>query len=53
MKASMQRPPAELLYADELAALASTDRDPRPPGWRLSMPAVRRFILGDGDDLWC
>ena len=44
-----QRPPAEALYADELAALAAKDRDPRPPGWRLSMKAVRRFIVGDRD----
>ena len=44
-----QRPPAEALYADELAALAKSDRDPRPPGWQLSMKAVRRFIVGDRD----
>lgn len=43
----LQRPPAELLYADELALLASNDASPRPPGWRLSPPAVRRFLLGD------
>lgn len=49
MNPPVQRPPAELRYADELAALAVSDRDPRPPGWRLSMPAVRRFILGDGE----
>lgn len=49
MNPVVQRPPAELRYADELAALAASDRDPRPPGWRLSMPAVRRFLLGDGD----
>jgi MoxR-like ATPase len=42
-----QRPPAELLYAEELATLAKHDRDPRPPGWKLSMHAVRRFVLGD------
>ncbi|WP_233259525.1 AAA family ATPase [Ramlibacter sp. WS9] len=44
-----QRPPAEVLHADELAALARSDRDPRPPGWRLSMKAVRRFVVGDHD----
>ncbi|MFN8606157.1 MAG: AAA family ATPase [Vulcanimicrobiota bacterium] len=43
----LQRPPAEVLYADELARLAEHDRDPRPPGWQLSPPAVRRFLLGD------
>lgn len=42
----VQRPPAELLYADELAALARHDTAPRPPGWRLSMQAVLRFIAG-------
>ena len=48
MNARVQRPPAAQLYADELAALAANDSGPRPPGWRLSMPAVRRFILGEG-----
>lgn len=43
---AMQRPPAELLYADELARLAAEDRGPVPPGWRLSMGAVIRFIAG-------
>jgi len=46
----MQRPPSEVLYAAELARLQAEDdqsRAPRPPGWRLSMNAVRRFILGD------
>jgi MoxR-like ATPase len=42
----MQRPPAEALYADELAALAKADKSPRPPGWQLSMQAVRQFIAG-------
>ena len=47
-KPHMQRPPAELRYADELAALAARDKHPRPAGWKLSMPAVREFILGSG-----
>ncbi|MHA6760005.1 ATP-binding protein [Streptacidiphilus sp. PAMC 29251] len=42
-----QRPPAELRYADELAALRAADSDPRPPGWELSLRAARRFIVGD------
>ncbi len=43
-----QRPPAEVLYADELSRLAEgDDGNPRPPGWRLSLPAVRRFVVGD------
>ena len=40
------RPPAEMLEADELRALAQADRDPRPPGWKLSPRAVRSFICG-------
>ena len=43
---SVQRPPAERAHAAELQALSRADTAPRPPGWRLSMPAVRRFILG-------
>ena len=42
----VQRPPAEVLYAEELALLAREDRGPVPPGWRLSMKAVLRFIGG-------
>jgi len=45
--AALQRPPAEILYADELARLARHDRDPRPPGWALSLKAARAFVLGD------
>ena len=40
------RRPAELEYAQELAALAETDRDARPDGWKLSPRAVRTYILG-------
>lgn len=45
-----QRLPAERLHADELLALAAADTHPRPPGWRLSPQAVRRFILGGAAD---
>ncbi|WP_129140897.1 AAA family ATPase [Modicisalibacter coralii] len=41
------RRPAESRYEDELQRLAETDEGPRPPGWRLSPKAVRRFVLGD------
>lgn len=41
-----QRQPAEVLYADELAHLTTHDTAPKPPGWRLSMAAVRDFVLG-------
>ncbi|WP_457032506.1 ATP-binding protein [Kitasatospora sp. P5_F3] len=43
----IQRPPAEVRYAEELAALRADDRDPRPPGWQLSLRAARRFVIGD------
>src|SRR5215468_3163230 len=41
------RSPAEVRYADELERLIAADDAPRPPGWRMSARAVRRFILGD------
>jgi MoxR-like ATPase len=48
----MVRPPAERVYADELAALAAADSGAKPPGWKLSPRAVRKFILGsDGTAL--
>ena len=40
------RPPAEIVYARELAALAANDTEARPRGWRLSPRAVRTFIAG-------
>jgi MoxR-like ATPase len=43
----LQRPPAEIQFADELARLRAHDTDQRPPGWSLSMTAVRRFVVGD------
>lgn len=43
----LQRPPAEVRHAEELAALRAADGDPRPPGWQLSLRAARRFIVGD------
>ena len=36
VRAAILRPPAETQYEDELRALAQADRDPRPPGWKLS-----------------
>lgn len=44
-----QRPPAEIAHADELAKLRENDDGEKPPGWSMSLPAVRRFILGDAD----
>lgn len=46
---AMQRPPAEVLYAEELEALRRSDKAPRPPGWGMSLQAVRSFILGERD----
>lgn len=43
----VQRPPAEVRFADELERLRESDTAPRPPGWRLSLAAARRFIVGD------
>jgi MoxR-like ATPase len=43
----MQRPPAEVRYADELARLRDADTAPKPPGWALSLEAARRFVVGD------
>jgi MoxR-like ATPase len=45
--ANLQRPPAEILYAAQLAQLQAQDGDIKPPGWALSMKAARSFILGD------
>lgn len=40
------KPPAEVLYADELDALKNADKLARPPGWLLSPSAVKTFITG-------
>jgi len=43
----MIKPPAEILYRKELAALKEADAGSRKPeGWLLSPKAVRTFILG-------
>lgn len=42
-----QRLPAEVYYAEELAALRKADPYPRPPGWSLSPKGVEAFVLGD------
>lgn len=43
---NMLRAPAEVLYAEELEALAKDDKFPRPPGWKLSPRAVLTYITG-------
>lgn len=40
------RLPAEVEFKDELAALATADRDPRPENWRLSPKAVLTYVMG-------
>ena len=44
------RLPAERRYADELAALESADREPRPSGWKLSPKAVLTYLAGGEAD---
>ncbi|HZN33510.1 MAG TPA: AAA family ATPase [Pirellulaceae bacterium] len=48
--AALQRPAAEMLYADELARLTEASADePKPRGWRLSPRAALSFVLGDAE----
>jgi MoxR-like ATPase len=45
---NIQRPAAEVLYADELEKLRAGDADkPRPAGWKLTPQSVVKFVLGD------
>jgi MoxR-like ATPase len=48
--ADLQRPPAEVAYRSELEALRKKDKAPRPPGWQMSLQAVREFIVGNGGE---
>src|SRR5438552_661985 len=43
---SVQQPPAEERYADQLAFLRAVDVAPRPPGWLLSPERVVDFLCG-------
>lgn len=48
---ALQRPSAEVLYAEELKRLEAEDADePRPPGWRLTPRAVLQFVMGDPEN---
>ncbi len=42
----MLRVPAEVLFAEELEALAKEDKYERPPGWKMSPRAVLTYICG-------
>lgn len=45
---ALQRPAAEVLYADELKQLVQADGNaPRPGNWQLTPLSVLKFILGD------
>jgi len=45
------KPPVEVQFADELAALRSSDKkNVKPENWLLSPKAVRTFILGNKSD---
>lgn len=45
---NLQRPPAELLFKDELAALCKESESfPKPPGWKMTPSSVLKFVLGD------
>jgi len=40
------KPPAEVLFKEELEVLKANDTGVRPPGWNLSPSAVKTFIIG-------
>jgi MoxR-like ATPase len=42
----IQRPPAETVFAHELAALKAADKAEKPEGWVLSPKAVVTYVLG-------
>ena len=45
---TMQRPPAEVAFADELAALREADANlPKPAGWAMTPKSVVDFVLGE------
>ena len=47
-QAQLQRPAAEVSYADELDLLEKADgKAARPHGWRLTPISVLKFVLGD------
>jgi MoxR-like ATPase len=43
---SIQQPPTEVRFADQLAFLRAADNSPRPPGWLLSPERVVDFVCG-------
>jgi MoxR-like ATPase len=49
IEARALRPPCEVLFAEELAALRANDTGKKPEGWLLSPHAVRTFIVGSAE----
>lgn len=45
------KPPVEIRYAEELAALKANDKGRKPENWFLSPKAVRTFILGSQEPI--
>ena len=43
------RPPCELQFREELAALKATDKGKKPEGWKLSPQAVKAFVIGSNE----
>ena len=46
--ASVQAPPPEDVFKEELDFLAAFDPGPRPPGFRLTPSAIVTFVMGSG-----
>ena len=51
MNSKMLKPPVEVLYKEELAALKKNDDGIKPANWLLSPKAIRTFILGSDKPL--
>jgi MoxR-like ATPase len=47
---SVQAPPPEEIFAEELAFLAAYDAGPRPPGFLLTPSAIVTFVMGSGGE---
>ncbi|WP_406543393.1 hypothetical protein [Clostridium ljungdahlii] len=51
MTEKILKPPVEVLYKEEIAALKKNDDGIKPENWILSPKAVRKFILGSLEPL--
>ena len=43
------RPPCELQFREEIAALIATDKGKKPEGWKLSPQAAKVFVAGSNE----